>query len=170
MPFSNFTNILINHSTKSYRSRKFPKSITQNSQFPYFSWKIVKFGTILAECFAYFHEKPWITQNALQYLTCISLHTQQFLGQYLILFQRYGVNKLSNKCCAQSAIWNLEPSKNNSVFYFEVLSIMLYFQVIPISSSSVITAQRVIMAEYFLITLHKFPISLIFAKIVGVIL
>ena len=91
--------------------KKFLK-ITKNSKFAQLL-KIVNF----ANCFV------------LHYLVYISLHAGPLLGQYLILLQRYGEKKLSQKCCAESAILTIWTTlKNNSTFHFEVLSTISYFK------------------------------------------
>ena len=78
-------------------------------------------------------------------ITVFGLHqftSSRILDQYLILLQRYGGNKLLNKCCVQSAILNQTTLKNNSAFQFKELSIMLIFQVIPIIGSLVIVGEN----------------------------
>ena len=69
------------------------------------------------------------------------------LHLYLIRLRRCRRNKLMLLSVSHLELGNL---KNNSAYYFEVLSKIPCFQHIPIISSSVITAQRVILAENFL--------------------
>ena len=71
-------------------------------------------------------------KNALQYLGNISLHACGFLGQYLILLQRFRGCKVSYKYYSQSAIFNRIMLKKNSDLQFELPSILAHFQVILI--------------------------------------
>ena len=60
----------------------------------------------------------FVTILVSHYLGRINLHTCRYLGQYLIPLERYGENKSSYKCCAQSAILNQKTFKKQLSFSF----------------------------------------------------